>query len=49
MQCLRSLRFLSGGLLVILSLIFAAGPVLADVSVVIGYDTRCSGEIEPCG
>ncbi len=49
MQCPRFLRLLSGGLLLALLTILTAGPVLADVSVVIGYETRSVGEIDPCG
>lgn len=29
--------------------LMAATVVLAEVSVVIGYDTRAEGEIDPCG
>ncbi len=43
------LRRLSRGGFGLLALLITAGPVLADVSVIIGYETRAVGEIEPCG
>ncbi len=39
----------SSGALFAALLILAATAALAEVSVVIGYDTRAVGEIDPCG
>jgi len=33
----------------ILLALAAVSPALAELSVVIGYDTRAIGEIDPCG
>ncbi len=39
----------SSGALLASLLILVASAALAEVSVVIGYDTRAVGEIDPCG
>jgi|MudIll2142460700_1097286.scaffolds.fasta_scaffold186638_1 hypothetical protein len=49
MDFAKMLRRLSRGGFGLLALLLAAAPALADVSVVIGYETRAVGEIEPCG
>ncbi len=47
MRMLRLTQIAGAGLLMILGV--GAGPARADVEVVIGYETRCVGEIEQCG
>ncbi len=43
-------RLLGGGLLLLaLMSVGALRTALADVDVVIGYETRCIGELEECG
>ena len=49
MQSTRHRRLLGGGLLTLLALLLGAGAAPADVTVVIGYETRAVGEIDPCG
>ena len=44
---LRPLQIAGAGLLMMLGA--GSGPARADVDVVIGYETRCVGEIEQCG
>ncbi len=39
----------SGAILSALLLFAPATSALAELSVVIGYDTRVAGEIDPCG
>ncbi len=48
MRILRNL-FPLGGALLFLVAMAAFTPALADVDVVIGYETRCVGEIDECG
>ncbi len=38
-----------GGSLLLLTAFSGLGPALADVDVVIGYETRSVGEIDECG
>lgn len=45
---MKSLRA-SAALLGLLLLVGDIAPALADVDVVIGYETRCNGEIDECG
>ena len=45
----RQPRSVIGSLLVILALVSVALPTLAEVTVLLGYETRNDGEIEPCG
>ena len=49
MHRFRHLWILGGGFFLLLLLLARAGSVLADVSVVLGYETRNIGEIEECG
>ncbi len=47
MRMLRPLQITGAGLLMMLGM--GGGPARADVDVLIGYETRCVGEIEQCG
>ncbi len=47
MRMLRPFQIAAAGLLMMLGA--DAGPARADVDVLIGYETRCVGEIEQCG
>jgi len=49
---MRHARFphlLGGALLAGLATLLLAPPVLGDVTVTFGYETRAVGELEPCG
>jgi hypothetical protein len=46
---MRRFSRMSGAILGLLLLFASASSLFAELSVVIGYDTRVSGEIEECG
>lgn len=47
MRMLRPLQIAAAGLAMMLGA--GTGTARADVDVIIGYETRCVGEIEQCG
>ncbi len=49
MHRLRVRKSYLGGLVLLLTLLMGVSAALAEVSVVLGYETRNQGEIEECG